>query len=153
MIIDAISKFCLGVREWLWAGTKAHARVYGLMRAFCFLAFLFVCGYDTDIDSYYRRSELHILTSISETFPMAIAESKSYGMPLVMYELPFVELVRESKGKGIVSIPQGDIKMRLHYVPVPFLQCALPFSLRFQKSILLRPPAILRPGFLRRRLS
>ncbi len=70
-----------------------------------------LCGYDTDIDSYYRRSELHILTSISETFPMAIAESKSYGMPLVMYELPFVELVRESKGKGIVSIPQGDIKM------------------------------------------
>ncbi len=70
-----------------------------------------LCGYDTDIDSYYRRSELHILTSVSETFPMAIAESKSYGMPLVMYELPFVELVRESEGKGIVSIPQGDINM------------------------------------------
>lgn len=67
-----------------------------------------LCGHTTDVDSYYRRAEIHLLTSISETFPMTIVESKQYGMPLVLYELPFVEVCRDNR--GFLSVPQGDKK-------------------------------------------
>lgn len=67
-----------------------------------------LCGATTDVDSYYRKAELHMISSISETFPMTIAESKAYGIPLVMYELPFIELCRNSN--GYLSAPQGDKK-------------------------------------------
>lgn len=67
-----------------------------------------LCGYDAEVDHYYRLCEVHMLTSISESFSMTISESKAYGMPLVMYELPALEFCRDKR--GIVSVPQGDVK-------------------------------------------
>lgn len=67
-----------------------------------------LCGHSTNVDTYYRKAEIYMITSISESFSMTIAESKSYGIPLVMYELPFIELCRDQK--GYLSAPQGDKK-------------------------------------------
>lgn len=67
-----------------------------------------LCGATTDVDAYYRKAELHMLTSISESFSLTIAESKAYGIPLVMYELPFIELCKNPG--GYLSAPQGDKK-------------------------------------------
>lgn len=67
-----------------------------------------LCGHSTNVDQYYRKAEIYMLTSISESFSMTIAESKSYGLPLVMYELPFLELCRDKR--GYLSAPQGDKK-------------------------------------------
>ena len=39
-------------------------------------------------------------------FPMALSEAQCQGIPTVMYDLPYLELVRN--GGGIVSVPQGD---------------------------------------------
>lgn len=67
-----------------------------------------LCGHTTDVDSYYRRAEIHLLTSISESFSMTIVESKQYGMPLVLYELPFAEICKDNR--GFLCVPQGDKK-------------------------------------------
>lgn len=65
-----------------------------------------LCGGTTDIDSYYKKASIHLMTSVSETFPMTIVESKSYGIPLVMYDLPFLEIIKS--GKGLIRVPQGN---------------------------------------------
>lgn len=65
-----------------------------------------LCGETTDIDSYYKKASIHLMTSVSETFPMTIVESKSYGIPLIMYDLPFIEITKS--GKGLISVPQEN---------------------------------------------
>ncbi len=65
-----------------------------------------LCGHTTDVESYYRKAEIYLLTSISESFSMTIAESKAFGLPLVLYEMPFLEFCRDKR--GYLSAPQGD---------------------------------------------
>ena len=38
---------------------------------------------------------------------MTILESKLYGIPLVTYELPYLELLQDKK--GVITVKQGDI--------------------------------------------
>ena len=38
---------------------------------------------------------------------MVIAEAMQHALPIVMYELPYLELVRS--GRGIIPVRQGDI--------------------------------------------
>ena len=64
-------------------------------------------GYELEIDHYYQNASVFVMTSLSESFSMVLAESTSHGLPVVMFELPNLELVRENK--GIISVPQGDV--------------------------------------------
>lgn len=65
-----------------------------------------LCGFHTDVSEYYKNSGVLIMTSSFEGFPMTLAEAMSYGLPVVMYELPYLELVK--RGKGVVVVPQRD---------------------------------------------
>lgn len=67
-----------------------------------------LCGHSTDVETYYKKAEIYMLTSISESFSMTVAESKAYGLPMVMYEMPYLELCRDKK--GYLAAPQGDKK-------------------------------------------
>lgn len=49
-----------------------------------------------------------LITSSYEGFLLTLAEGKSYGLPCVMYELPYLELIRD--GKGFVAVKQQDSK-------------------------------------------
>ena len=61
----------------------------------------------TEIADFYKKSSCVIFTSEMEGYPMVILESKAYGLPLVMYELPYLSLTKG--GKGILTAKQGDI--------------------------------------------
>ncbi len=61
----------------------------------------------TDPKPYYQKASLHITTSSSEAFPLVIFETKVLGVPTLMYELPDIVF---SKTKGLISVPQSDIK-------------------------------------------
>ena len=61
----------------------------------------------TDVERYYKRARVHLVTSVTESFPMTITESKSFGIPLVLYDLPHLELLKD--GKGYISVPQNDV--------------------------------------------
>ncbi|WP_037377051.1 glycosyltransferase [Selenomonas sp. AB3002] len=65
-------------------------------------------GFHTDVERYYRQASVMLMTSKFEGFPMSVAESKRYGTPLVMYELPYLELLRD--GRGYIAVPQNDQK-------------------------------------------
>lgn len=69
---------------------------------------VFYCGYQTDVDQIYRKARIHLVTSAFEAFPMGIYESRICGIPLVMYELPYLELLKRKK--GYLAVPNGDIK-------------------------------------------
>jgi len=65
-------------------------------------------GYHSDVGKFYEESDLMLMTSEFEGFPMVLAESKIYGVPTVMYELSYLELTRDMR--GIIEVPQHDKK-------------------------------------------
>ena len=65
--------------------------------------------YTTDIASEYLKGSVLVVTSQLEGFPMVMAEAKGYALPVVSYDLPYVEFFRQERS-GIVSVPQGDYR-------------------------------------------
>lgn len=65
------------------------------------------CGYQLETKPYYQVASVMAMTSLCESFSMVLAESKGYGLPVVMYELPNLELIKDKK--GIISVPQRDV--------------------------------------------
>ena len=86
--------------EWL-EGLKNRAKELDIDNAVDFR------GYELDVSSYYQEASVFVMTSLCESFSMVLAESKGYGVPTVMYELPNLELTQGLR--GIISVPQDDI--------------------------------------------
>lgn len=63
-------------------------------------------GFQKDVASYYCKADVFLLTSQYEGFPMVLAESKSHGLPIVMYDLRYLEMVQDSR--GVITVPLGD---------------------------------------------
>lgn len=61
---------------------------------------------EKNVGQHYAAAKVHLLTSITESFCLVIAEAKSYSIPTVMYSIPFLELARD--GKGIIEVEQRD---------------------------------------------
>ncbi len=82
-----------------WA--KEYARSLGVARSVEFT------GYTTNVAQYLARSDVHILTSEFEGWCLALGEAWAYGIPTVMFELPYLEYVQS--GKGFVPVKMLDI--------------------------------------------
>ena len=67
-----------------------------------------ICGYEPDTSRIYREADILILTSESESFCNVILESKVWGVPLVIYELPWLELLKNEKGYVSVESKNTD---------------------------------------------
>lgn len=64
-------------------------------------------GFHLDVTPYYQNASVLAMTSKIEGFPLVLAESKAYGLPAVMFDLPWVEFCRD--GRGIRTVPQGSV--------------------------------------------
>ncbi|GAA2899928.1 glycosyltransferase [Microbacterium esteraromaticum] len=53
-------------------------------------------------------AHMFVSTSIIEGYQLTIAEAQARGLPVAMYELPWLTLVQGNE--GIVSVPQGDAR-------------------------------------------
>ncbi len=60
-----------------------------------------------DINEYWAKADIHLLTSICESFCLVWAEAKAAGIPTVMFELPYLELAQDSR--GYVSVEQKNV--------------------------------------------
>lgn len=64
-------------------------------------------GYTTEPEKYYEKSEIMLMTSNYEGFPLVVTESFSYGIPVVMYDLPYLTLTKNSE--AVVGVSYKDI--------------------------------------------
>ena len=64
-------------------------------------------GYQTDVFPFFRESNVLLFTSKLEGAPMTLAESLSSGVPVVMYNLAYLDLPRNNP--GVVIVPQNGI--------------------------------------------
>lgn len=53
-----------------------------------------------------NAADAFVSTSIIEGYQLTIAEAQSCGLPVFMYELPWLTLVQDNE--GVVAVPQGD---------------------------------------------
>ena len=65
------------------------------------------CGFVQDPSSYYNECDVLLMTSRFEVAPMVFGEAMSYGLPIVTYDMPYVEFIRE--GAGCVCVEQRDL--------------------------------------------
>lgn len=63
-------------------------------------------GYLNDVSPYLKQASLQLMTSEYEGYPLALLEGMAYGLPFVMYELPYLTLVKDNK--GIASVGYKD---------------------------------------------
>ncbi len=66
-----------------------------------------MCGFHSDPSEFYRNSGVLLMTSRYEVAPMVLGEAMSFGLPIVTYDMPYVEFLREND--GCVRVPQEDI--------------------------------------------
>lgn len=64
-------------------------------------------GYTTDVARHLARSDVHVLTSEFEGWCLALGEAWAYGVPSVMFDLPYLEYVQSKRGH--VAVEMGDI--------------------------------------------
>lgn len=60
-----------------------------------------------DVVPYLEMCSVYLMTSQSESFSLTLQETQCYGMPCVMYELPYLALVQDKK--GIIEVQQGAV--------------------------------------------
>ncbi len=68
---------------------------------------IFYCGYSLDLDEIFANARIQLVTSMYEAFPMNVFEGKCYGIPLVIYDLPYLELLKDKK--GYISVEQRNV--------------------------------------------
>ena len=64
-------------------------------------------GSKSNVDEYYARASVLLITSRAESFSMTIAEGMAHGIPIVCYRLPYLELIKNNK--GVISVDQHDV--------------------------------------------
>lgn len=64
------------------------------------------CGPQNEMQRFYMESDVLVMTSPYEGFPNVMAEAMSCSLPIVMYEIPSVELAHDND--GVWKVPQRD---------------------------------------------
>jgi glycosyltransferase involved in cell wall biosynthesis len=65
---------------------------------------VFIHGHTYNISSYFWNSSVHMYTSFSEAYPMAMNEGKAHGMPIVAFDVPYSPPYQ----KGVIVVDQLD---------------------------------------------
>lgn len=65
-------------------------------------------GFQKNVRPYYHDSSVFIMTSQYEGYPLTLQESMMAGVPVVMYELPFLTLVQNNP--GIIAVKQDGVQ-------------------------------------------
>ena len=72
------------------------------------------CGFHDDVSIYYKTAAVFLSTSDYEGFSLNIFESKIFGVPIVMYDMPYLTLQEGSR--GLVSVAHGDVDNAANHI-------------------------------------
>ena len=65
-------------------------------------------GFQKNVMPFYQASSVFLLTSEYEGFPLALQESMMAGIPTVMYELPYLTLVKDNP--AVIPVKQHSVR-------------------------------------------
>lgn len=65
-----------------------------------------LCGFHTDVEPFYQKADIFLCTSKYEGFCLTIQEAQSHGVPCVVYDMPYLTLLEDSKGS--FGVPMCD---------------------------------------------
>lgn len=68
---------------------------------------IFLFGYQKDVLPFYSLSSVNLMTSEYEGYPLSLLEAMSVGIPTVMYDLPYLSVMK--KNEGIISVQNRSI--------------------------------------------
>lgn len=63
-------------------------------------------GRKADIRPLLKNATIFLMTSSYEGYPLALAEAKSFGLPSVIYSMPYLTLA--APGTGVVQVERGN---------------------------------------------
>lgn len=64
-------------------------------------------GFSLTPEKFLKIADIQLITSTFECFPMSLVEAKTYAVPTVLYELPYLELLKDKR--GYISVPRHDV--------------------------------------------
>lgn len=64
-------------------------------------------GFSENPGSFLEIADIQLITSTFECFPMSLVDAKTYGVPTVLYEMPYLELLVDKK--GYISVSRHDV--------------------------------------------
>ena len=67
---------------------------------------IFFIYHTYDISKYFWNSSVHMFTSLSEAFPMAMNEGKAHGLPIVAFDVPYSPPYQN----GVIVVDQLDVE-------------------------------------------
>ena len=67
-----------------------------------------MCGFDKDVEKYYKMCSIFLSCSSYEGFMLTLCEAMSYNLPIVMYDLPYLPTVINNP--GIIAVQQRNIE-------------------------------------------
>ena len=86
-------------------GSEAEKKSFNeKLRALNLDRFIAFCGWRPDIQELYKVSDILILPSYVEGSPMVISEARAHGLPIVMFNLPYVD----NADHGVIQVKMGD---------------------------------------------
>ncbi len=65
---------------------------------------IILTGFQKNVEPYYALADVFLMTSAFEGFGMTILEAQSHGLPVVMYDLPYLTLTAAKKGADCVAM-------------------------------------------------
>ena len=65
-------------------------------------------GFQMDMGRWYQKGSVFVSTSKFEGFPLTFYEAAAYGIPAVVYDLPWLDYFQQMK--GWFAVKQGDIQ-------------------------------------------
>lgn len=66
---------------------------------------IILAGYQEKVEEYYQRASVFISTSQYEGAPMTFYEALAHELPIVTYDMPWLDVIRD--GRGICSVEQN----------------------------------------------
>lgn len=65
-------------------------------------------GFTSEVDKYIAQASVYLLPSAVEGWCLTALETRSFGLPAVAYEMPYLETLKSEY--GTIIVPQGDYK-------------------------------------------
>jgi len=86
---------------------REQAKVTALIQKMKLQDFVLCLGFCDNMQPLYEEADVMLMTSDYEGFPMTLLEAKANALPIVAYDLPYLETMQPQT--GVLTIASGNI--------------------------------------------